>query len=853
MLIMTPYIFTTILATVINIFLGLFVLFRNPSRGLNRTYFSLSLCLSIWGSSSLAFSLITDKETIILFAHIFYLGMIFLPSTYLHFTVLATKLYSKNKRVLIIIAYSSSFLLQIFNWTGLLFKDVIYYEFGQFYFPRAGGVYPYYLLNFFFFMGYGTYILWKRFITTKNPVLKTRMKYMILGACIAVGGGLTNFALVLGFELYPVGYLTVIYCMCLVAYAMFKYRLMDIDIILRKGFVYTTLTAALTTILVSTIILFEKILKYTTGYEAFMGTVISIGIVTIIFQPLREKIQLVVDKRFFRERFDQQEFLKKVGKMLTTTIDKDVLLPPILRMIVETMHIDGVSIMLLDEQQGVFNREFEIGKVGQRTKLKLTHPVVKWFETEKRELLKEEILETNESLQRSELLAQLKNLGATLSLPLFYKDELLGILNLGNKFAGKPYDKEDLTFLSSLISEISVALENTKLFTELKRKVVALEKLTYELKEANEAKSTFLTIVSHELRTPLTVIMGYITLFGNKAFGEITKEQERSINIILDKCKHLNELISDILDLSWIEQGRKYKIKRQSVDFKKIVEDIILIFTKKAQEKQIILHQEIDPNLPVVVYDKGYAEEILKKLVDNAIKFTPKNSNGKVTIKIKDTGKYIEGCVEDTGIGIKRENFDKIFERFIQLDMSDTRVYEGIGLGLAIVKEILKISNGTIKVESEVGKGSRFTFTIPKEVAKEEELHKIKPKPKKPPQQTQILIVDDDEDVLRLLELYMTTNGYKINIAKDGVEALEKLYVEKPNLIIFNLRSTKVDGYEIAHILRDHEETKDIPLIMLVPLEDEDNLEKIYKAGATLCLFRPFDFTNLMEKVRELV
>ena len=326
-----------------------------------------------------------------------------------------------------------------------------------------------------------------------------------------------------------------------------------------------------------------------------------------------------------------------------------------------------------------------------------------------------------------------------------------------------------------------------------------------------------------------------------------------------EKCRHLNELIGDILDLSKIERGESYEFKKQPVDLKKIIEEVILIFTPEASKKGIILQPEIAPNLPLIMYDLELAKEIFTKLVDNAIKFIKvgqasslsTETTNKVTISIEDKDNFMEGCVEDTGIGIKKENFEKIFERFYQLDMSDIRAYEGTGLGLAIVKEIIEQSGGSIKVESEPGKGSKFIFTLPKEEVKGE-LPKIGLKGKSP-QETRILMVEDKEDILGLAELYLKSNGYKIDTAKNGVEALEKLYAEKPDLVIYGLRVPKVDGYEIGHILRDHENTKDIPLLMLVPVDEEENLDKIYKAGATTHLFKPFDFKELLEKVANLV
>lgn len=830
----------------VNIFLGIFVFTKNVKREVNRVFAIFSSSLAIWSLGMLFLAFAPDKIRALQAIPLLHLGLVFIPSSFFNFVIAITQYRSKVNKMLSHIGYTLSLFFLILHFMGLLASDVTY-TFGS-YRIVGGPASPFFSLTILFYMCYGIFLLYRKYFTVSSYIEKSRYRYLLTGVYLGLIGSISNILRIAGVNIYPFAHLGLFCLNIMIAYSIVKYRLMDITIIIRIGTIYSLGTVLITAVWLLAIFIFEGVLHFQTLH----ARILTIIIIVFIFQHVREKIQSIVDKRFYRERHNFQELLKKLTKEISTIVEKDTLLTSILNTIQETIHPKYAEIILLDDVEKRYKSEFGLGDYNKSILISEDDNLIKWFKQEKRELLREEI-EENPTFDgiREVIRPTVESLRSIVTIPIILKDEIMGILNLGPKLSEKPYSHDEITFLTTLSNEMGFILENTKLYTELKKHTVELEKKAYELKIANESKSNFLNIVSHELRTPLTIIMGYISILSYKALGEITDEQVKCLNIMLEKCRHLNELIGDILDLSKIERGERYKFKKQPVDFKRIVEETILIFTPEALKKQIMLQSEIATNIPMVMYNEELAREIFSKLVDNAIKFIKEDSNGKVTIHLEDKGKYLQGCVEDTGIGIKEENFDKIFERFYQLDMSDTRSYEGTGLGLSIVKEILEDSGGSIKLESEEGKGSKFIFTIPKEEVKEEELPRIRLK-KKSPDQTIILMVDDNPDILKLAELYLTSNGYNIKTAKDGVEALDKLYVEKPDLIIFSLKIAKVDGYEFAHILRDHEETKDIPLIMLVPVNEEQNLDKIYKAGATTHLFKPFDFKYLMEKITML-
>ncbi|MEW6569769.1 MAG: HAMP domain-containing sensor histidine kinase [Nitrospirota bacterium] len=252
-----------------------------------------------------------------------------------------------------------------------------------------------------------------------------------------------------------------------------------------------------------------------------------------------------------------------------------------------------------------------------------------------------------------------------------------------------------------------------------KRYQKRLEKDKMELEKLDKLKSSFLANVSHELRTPMTAITGYAELLLDRVDGPLNEEQEKSMKKIVDHSKHLLRLINDILDVSKIETGEKISLHPRELILKDLIESVIPVFSSLLEKKGLSLTTHINKNLPPVFGDENKVKKILTNLLSNAVKFTQK---GGITISARPSDReakpgerprFAEICVEDTGIGIKEEDIGKIFEKFMQVDFSPIRQYEGVGLGLSIVKALVKLHHGTVWVTSKEGLGSRFCFTLP--------------------------------------------------------------------------------------------------------------------------------------------
>ena len=246
---------------------------------------------------------------------------------------------------------------------------------------------------------------------------------------------------------------------------------------------------------------------------------------------------------------------------------------------------------------------------------------------------------------------------------------------------------------------------------DLEQKTTELEQANIELKKLDELRSAFLANMSHELRTPLNSIIGYTELLLDRIDGDITKEQENSLTKVHNNAKNLLTLINEILDMSRIESGR-VELDLRAVDVQDIIQTVISSLEPMVNKKPLIIKTDFDEDLPFAYADPDRVRQVVTNLLSNAIKFT---SKGNIILSARSTQRppFIEVCVSDTGMGIREEDFDKLFDTFTPLDTSATRPYGGVGLGLSICKGLVEMQGGSIWVESKYGVGSKFYFTLP--------------------------------------------------------------------------------------------------------------------------------------------
>ena len=251
-----------------------------------------------------------------------------------------------------------------------------------------------------------------------------------------------------------------------------------------------------------------------------------------------------------------------------------------------------------------------------------------------------------------------------------------------------------------------LAVQNEELEAQ---RVEVIEK-SQEVERASQAKSAFLASMSHELRTPLNVIIGFSQLLMDGVPGGINDEQKQCLGDVLNSGAHLLSLINDVLDLSKVEAG-KLEIKLENFNLAEVIEDVVKTVKPMLDNNEHRLAVSIDEELPHVYADKGKLRQVFLNLVGNAIKFTP--SGGQLGISVSGDGDWCRVSVSDNGVGIGKEDRERIFEPFTQVDFPPGKKKEGTGLGLALTRQFLKMCGGSIWVQSEYGKGSEFIFTLP--------------------------------------------------------------------------------------------------------------------------------------------
>jgi len=267
--------------------------------------------------------------------------------------------------------------------------------------------------------------------------------------------------------------------------------------------------------------------------------------------------------------------------------------------------------------------------------------------------------------------------------------------------------------LDELIVRLRKALEERQRFVSLKDYAAELERANQELKRIDEMKSEFVSVASHELRTPLAAIKNAVQLILNGKTGEINENQVKFLSMADRNINRLKDILNDLLDLSRIESG-KIGMKFEELNLRAPIEFVLSSLKPQAEGKSVQLRMEVPQELPSVYGDREKVERILTNLLGNAIKFTPERGEIVVSAKPFDSqGNMVALSVRDLGIGIPEDQLDKIFEKFHQVEGSLHRSVGGTGLGLAITKGLVEAHQGKIWVESEVGKGSTFTCTLP--------------------------------------------------------------------------------------------------------------------------------------------
>lgn len=440
--------------------------------------------------------------------------------------------------------------------------------------------------------------------------------------------------------------------------------------------------------------------------------------------------------------------------------------------------------------------------------------------------------------------------------------------------------------LAIILIVYNVRMRRIRINSELVRKEFEAQKLH----EVDEIKTRFFTNISHEFRTPLTLILGPAKRILNKSTDD---EIKTDADVIHRSAKKLNRLVDELLDISKIESG-EMRLKACPANLVSVIKEISLSFSSLAERKKIAFNINSDEDEITAYIDRAKFDKILSNVLSNAFKFTPEGGRVEVGInynpelgsgssvvikKLKQVQlDNLEISVRDTGIGIPKDQLEKVFDRFYQVDSGHTRQHEGTGIGLALTKELIELHQGKIEVESEEGKGSTFRLIFPlgkdhfkpeeicdeenvKEYGKENQIPELVESLERKVEnkvdvelsdKPVLLIVEDNPDVRKYISIILG-NQYKIFKAKDGEEGLDKAFECIPELIISDVMMPKMDGFKLCEKLKTDERTSHIPIILLTAkAAKEDKLEG-YEIDADDYIMKPFEPDELRARIKNLI
>jgi signal transduction histidine kinase len=623
-----------------------------------------------------------------------YSGAIFIPTFYIQFV--QHYLNKTNSRILAS-CYAISISLLILNFTNLFVTDVV--PKGSFNYASVPGiVFPFFVLYFFLAIVYSFYFIIREY---KNSIgiKRNQLKFLMLASFIGFSGGSTNYLLV--FEIFyipPIGNYFIAIGLFILFYAIVRRQ--DINIVLAKWTTYVLMTILLLVPSAALIIIGQKYFFNQVNY-LFSTIVFSIILlITICFPKIKPLTEKVVEQFLFKDRYDYRETLGKFSKAMVSILDLASLSKKIVETITQTMGVEKASLFLLNEERGGYylleSRNIVIDSFPPI--LHKGDALPQYLQKMKEIIVREELIKGITIKEIKDVVKTMSKLEAEVSIPLLSKGQLIGMINLSHKFNKDIYSYEDIELLSTLGNQTTIAIENARLYDDLKKSKSYIRRA-----DRLASLGTLTAGLAHEIRNPLVAIKTFTQLLPER----IDDEEFRShfLNIAAGEVDRLSALVTELLEFA-----RPSEPKFEVEDINGILDGMILLVSTETKSKHIRILKDYAADLNPITIDREQMKQVFLNMLLNAIEATPED--GTIHVKTRSFKKaegdpYIQIEFTDTGCGIRPEYLEDIFTPFF------TTKEKGSGLGLSISNQIVQDHKGYIDVESQVNKGTSFFVNLP--------------------------------------------------------------------------------------------------------------------------------------------
>lgn len=861
---------------VLNLFLSLLLFIRNPKNLVNIFFSLFVLTGALWPISISFFRMSADANSAVFWGKVIYISGGLVPATFLYFAYIFTKKHFPSFIYSLFSTLVPLIFMATLLFSNLWIKDI------NFNFDKTtlilGPIYIGWVIYFMVFMGYGCFILWNKYRMTSG-LEKTQLGYILLAMLFPMIGALP-FNIILpfwgAFQLIFIGpfFLTIMFS--IIGYAIIRHRLFDMRFAFQQSIIYSTLTIITFIICMSGALSFYFFTGVTLKPGVFIVIAVCSVILALIYGKITELARSISGKYLFQSVYDYQKTLRDFSRSLTSYLEMPTLVDIIINTLIQTMKLHKVAVLVKDfsdnhykiQKTIGFNEENGISMVKDNFLTSYLEQNPQIIVLDEIVRLIEESYSTTDKERLQELYNHMEHIEAALVIPIINNKKMISLIVLGHKISGDPYSVQDIELLNAISLQASIALENARLYREvyslnqnlqvkvneataqLQSKNVDLEKANENLKSLDKMKDQLIAVTSHELRTPASNTQNYLWMTLSRPDPQTVlapKDKERLQRSLLG-IKNLIKLINDILDVSKLEGG-KMDVNLEPTDYMEIIRTVVDELMPRAEKKGLSLTVSLIPHIPQsVMADSLKLKEVLINLITNAIKYT---DQGEIIVGVSQKDGLIVFSVKDTGKGIASENIPKLFTKFYREDTSlssSNPETGGTGLGLYITKSTLSLMNGQIWVESILGQGSTFYFTLPasnhpvpttlkssqkdlKGIITREDYLKAKNLTDDETPKKKILLVEDEGE-MRIFYSEFLSEKYDVDTASDGDDGLSKLRLQPYDLVLLDIMMPKLDGVGFMQGKQQSPELAKIPVVLLTNLGEKELISKCFELGA---------------------
>ena len=682
-----------------SLILSCFIYLKNRNSEINKKFVQFGLAVTFWSFSLFMWSLANDKASAFFWAKLLITGAAFIPPTFLYFVfILVDKDFKipSTKRT-IHYNYLFAFIFIIFNYFTPYFIADLREKLSFKFWPHPGILFAPFLLYFIVNVGYAHLLMYKSIKFNSSANKRNQVKYVFLGTLFGFIGGTSNYFLYYDIKIPPVANILVTLYVCMVAYAIVRHHLMDIEVIIKKSLVFAGTFIFAFGVFVTITLLVSSFI----GGNRIVSLAVSALIITIFLRPIETWLVNSTDKFLFQKKYEYKQIIKTFIDEIISKLNLDEIINSTLKLLDETLHPYASGIFILNKVDDKYQLYQSYGLEDKDMAFTSESKLVTFLKKSHQPAVIKQI--DGISGVNPEISSEMSKLKAALVLPLMLHDDLIGFISLGRKKSDEDYTKDDLDVLQDLARTESIAVANAQLLAEAAQA------------ERRAAIGTMAAGINHEIGNPLNIINTKIQVFltsvkrgfyHEKPKEEIIQECEAILNETIAQTNRIADITRRLSNFA--KPSKEFK--PESVNIPKEIEEALFMAGHDVELDRIKIKKEIFAELPDIMADRHEIQQIFFNIIRNGAQAI--EGQGIITIRAlssQDGKVHIE--IEDTGKGISDDKRHRIFEPFFT-----TKGAKGTGLGLSIVRQLVWRNKGKISFRSQVGAGTTFILEFPKGV-----------------------------------------------------------------------------------------------------------------------------------------